>query len=290
MSEEMQAQAVQAVEQATEAPESAVKVPQATEAPDSTPVISEVASEPDSSNNNSDGKTESADNPTWSPEGNQISVSINMGAIGGDEGVVMEVPISVSEDHAAMLKEAGLEPFEVAKELWSGEYGLSDKTREVLYQKYGKTPIDMALAGLKANAELQVLKAKASEKAAADADAEHWKYTLDMLGGGEEGQKVWDAIEAYAVKNFSEDEINEFNAIMDSGSKYAQRLAIMDLKNRVDSGTLNLIEGGDGSSSSSYPSGALTAAEYQQLFITGEYHKNPQVYDEMRRKGTAKGI
>jgi hypothetical protein len=113
-----------------------------------------------------------------------------------------------------------------------------------------------------------------------------WETAKEQVGG----EEVWDSIEVWAQGSLQDADFDAFNKVMSSGDAYAQRLAIADMKQRMESNegdaSADLITGDDGGKA---VSGTLNQADYLALFSSGEYYKDPAKYDAQRRKGMAKG-
>lgn len=202
----------------------------------------------------------------------------------GDLDVQIEVPSDLREQ----LSKADLNADELVAELYGGDsFGLSDETKDKLYKVYGKTVVDSYLSQVKLSNDTLVKGNKEAIEAKEAADNAAWQAALEVVGG-EEG---WTGLEKYALENLTDEQLEEFNAVMSSGSKYAQRLALKDLKasyeNKEGTGDLVLVEG---KSSPNNEKSFLTASEYHELLRSGEYRKSPQKYDTMRRAGIASGL
>lgn len=206
----------------------------------------------------------------------------------------VDAQVDIPEDVTKQLSEAGLNAEEVVKELYDGEFGLADATKEKLYGIYGKSMVDSYLNAVEAKNELTQRDMKAAQEAQEAADAKIWEATLEQVGGEEN----WNALEKWAESKFTDEQFDEFNAIMDGGSAYAQRLAIDDLMKQYRDAegdmSLNLVSGDNAAPAGD--SDYLTAEQYKQLFIPkkrgekAEYYSNPEKYDAMRKKGAAKGL
>jgi hypothetical protein len=204
----------------------------------------------------------------------------------GDSVVTVDIPADILNFTA----EKGIDAESVAKELYS-ETGLTETTKQSLYDAFGKWQVDTYLDALdtKNKATVGGFKAKAeAEKVAAE---EAWTQTLDLMGG----EDRWTDLDSYAVKNLSDDELNEFNEVMKSGSMRMQKLMIADLWGRfseagkpVAPAVLDL-EAADNIPPSS-SSSAITSEEYFAAFKSGEYRKDPKGWDAKRSEGIKKGI
>lgn len=200
----------------------------------------------------------------------------------------LTVDVVVPDDLREQLTKAELDADALVSELYGGDsFGLSDETKNKLYGIYGKTVVDSYLASVKAGNDELVKGNKEAIEAKQAADNAAWEAALEVVGG-EEG---WAGLEEFALANLTDEQLEEFNAVMASGSKYAQRLALKDLKtsyeNKEGTGDLVLIEG---KGAPSVEKSHLTAKDYHELLRSGEYRKDPQKYDAMRRAGIAAGL
>lgn len=227
--------------------------------------------------------------PTQTPKFGTDSVhkaKVDTAHFGIEGGGEIDLDITITESSHKLITEAGLDPLNVTKELWEGEFGLSDATLKALTDKHGETLIKAVMDGAEASARLAVMQQHNSVKEAERATEELWSEVLEEVGG----EEAWKEMDAFATKNFNDDEIAQFNTAMNSGDKYYQMLAIRDLKSRVESGTLHLITQGAGAAPSESSAGMLSAAQFKELFESGEYRKDPAKYDAMRLKGIQRGL
>jgi hypothetical protein len=200
------------------------------------------------------------------------------------------VDINIPSDLANFAVENGVDIESVAKEVYSAD-GLSDETKQSLYDAFGKWQVDAYLDGIKAKDQLTMSEFKSTQEATAKAQEEAWNATMELMGG----EDRWDDLNAYAEGALSEAEIADFNAVMKDGSLYMQKLAIADLWGKYESAgkpeapvKLDL-EGGDNAPASE-TGGAVTQAEYLEAFRNGEYRKDPDTWDKRRSAGISKGL
>lgn len=201
----------------------------------------------------------------------------------GEVDLVIDVP----DDLRNTFKSAGLDADELVKELYDGEFGLKAETKDKLYAIYGKSIVDGYINGLKLQNDSLVASITAEQNAIKEANDKMWSAALEVVGG-EEG---WGVLEQYALTNFSDSELDEFNAVMSSGNQYAQRLALQDLKAKhtgvAGTGLDGMVPAGSPSASGI---GLLTREEYIKVIQTSEYKANPAAYDAARRAAMAQGL
>ena len=201
-----------------------------------------------------------------------------------------EVSVIIPADLANFTAEKGINAEEVAKEMYS-EKGLSDETKNKLYEAFGKWQVDAYLKGIEATNKMNMAQFKSEHEAATQAEKKAWEETMTLMGGKDR----WDDLDAFALKTLSEAEIADFNNVMTKGSLHMQKLMIADLWSKFEAAgapvsptQLDLETGsnalpGDAGS-------AITQAEYFNAFKTGEYRKDPKSWDERRAAGLKKGI
>lgn len=201
-----------------------------------------------------------------------------------------EVSVVIPADLANFTAEKGIDAQEVAKELYS-EKGLSDDTKNKLYEAFGKWQVDAYLKGIEATNKMNMSDFRANHKAATDAEAEAWKETMTLMGG----EDRWADLDSFALKTLNEAEIKEFNDVMSKGSLHMQKLMIADLWGKFQAAGAPVapvqldLETGSNSNASDTGS-AITQAEYFNAFKTGEYRKDPKGWDARREAGLKKGI
>jgi len=200
------------------------------------------------------------------------------------------VDINIPADLANFAQEKGFDASEIATELYSKE-GLSEETRNALNEAFGKWQVDTYLDGLKAKDSMTMQQFKEGQESAAKAAEEAWNETLELMGG----EDRWNDLDAFAMENLSEEEIAEFNEVMEKGTLRVQKLMIADIwrqyeaAGKPDAPVKLDLETGDNSKVAD-SSGAVTQAEYFEAFKNGEYRKNPAEWDQRRQAGLAKGI
>ncbi len=199
-------------------------------------------------------------------------------------GIAMNIELPV--EGVQMIKGANLEVDKVVNEFF-GE-GLSDATKDALYEKHGKFIIDNLIAQMTSTLD----KAESDYSNSRDTA---FNAVADAIGGVDE----WTKMEQFATSLPKED-VDAFNTAMASGNPYFQKLAAMDLHRRMAGGeapiaatidntvkSLDLVET-KGSASTEVT--ACTKQEYLEAFKNGEYKKDPAKWDTLRRNGMAKGL
>ena len=102
-------------------------------------------------------------------------------------------------------------------------------------------------------------------------------------------------MDAWAAKNLSQEDMDEFNAVMQNGTLKMQKLMIRDLWNQFEAAgkpnapaTLDLEKGENIPATNT--GGAISQKEYFDAFKNGKYRKDPKGWDERRKAGMLKGI
>jgi len=148
--------------------------------------------------------------------------------------------------------------------------------------------VDSYLGALKSQNEGTLAAAASNEAAVTQAEQQAWTETTEQIGG----EQNWTALEAWVLKTIPQTALDEFNAIMASGNRYTQKLAVADMYAKFRSAEgddgANLIPGEVGNPGAE--GAPLGYSEYQKLIRSGEYRKNPKLYDSLRRQGIAQGI
>lgn len=201
----------------------------------------------------------------------------------------VEVTVDVPTDLREELSSKGIDVNAVVTELYtSDDFNLSAETKEKLYEVYGKAAVESYLSSLKLQNEYTLKNHNESVAAQQAANEAAWNETLDQVGGEAE----WNAMELWAQNNLTDEEFLELNKVMETGSRYAQKLAVADLLSRYKSAegdvAPNLISGDRTPPSTTEV--ALTRQQYIEGFKNGEYKKDPRAWDARRRKGIEAGI
>lgn len=241
-----------------------------------------------------EGKPEGSDDGTVTPteegsgEGDEVSF------YWGDDPVEIEI----AEDVSAALQEKGLDAMAIAKELYSkdGSFNLSDETKQKLYDAFGKFSVDAYLSGLKAQNEMFLLNQTRDAERMEQANTERYQAISQEIGG-EEG---WGRLEAFALETLSDEELNAFNEVMNSGNQYLQAYAVRELESRrvkaQGDDKVTLIPGNAAVASEGGP---LSRQEYQAELarIANEFKHDKAAHaraeaalDARRRAGLAKGL
>ncbi|AAP48770.1 scaffolding protein [Salmonella phage SP6] len=144
----------------------------------------------------------------------------------GEHEVIIEVPDDVTE----ALKEKGIDAMQVARELYGegGRFELSEETKQKLYDAFGKFAVDAYLSGLKAQNETFFLREETAAKEAEAANAQRYTDIAKEVGGDE----GWSRLEEWALDTLSDEELEAFNAVMQSGNQYLQQYAVRELEGR----------------------------------------------------------
>lgn len=202
----------------------------------------------------------------------------------------MEVTVEVPADLREELAGKGIDANKVVTELYTSEdFSLTAETKESLYKAFGKATVDSYLGALKDQNRMNMKEHTDQQAQVTAAEAVAWTETVDQIGG----EESWAAMEQWAQATLSDADFDQFNSVMSSGNRYAQKLAVADMHAKYKAvegdGAPNLING-DNVPPASTEGKALSAEEYRDLFKTKEYYKAPAKYDALRRKGQALGI
>ncbi len=198
-------------------------------------------------------------------------------------GIAMNIELPA--EAVQMLKAANLEADKVVDEFFKD--GLSEATKEALYEKHGKFIVDSLIAQMTNTLDR-------AEEGYTQSKDKAFNAIAEAIGG--EGE--WTKMEQFA-NTLPKEDIDAFNSAMASGNPYFQKLAAMDLHRRMvgdtpvamqEDGTvknLDLVEPKGGASTEKT---VCTKQEYLDAFKNGEYKKDPAKWDALRRNGMAKGL
>lgn len=200
-----------------------------------------------------------------------------------------DVTVEIPADLQAELTAKGVDAHAVVKELYtSDDFTLTEATKATLDAAFGKSTVDIFLGALKSQNELTMSTAAGSEAAIAQAEADAWTETAAQVGG----EAGWTALEAWVLKTMPQAELDQFNEAMASGNRYVQKLAVdavfSQYKKAEGDGFPVLITGDTPAANAD--GAPLSYGDFQKLIRSGEYRKNPKVYDALRRAGQAQGI
>ena len=203
-----------------------------------------------------------------------------------------DVTVNIPVDLANACSEKGIDIEAVTKELYS-ESGISQESRKALDNAFGKWQVDAYLKGLDALNKQTMQEYKVNAENATKAQEQAWNDTMEIMGG----EDRWADLDAWAVGNLSQEDMDEFNTVMQNGTLKMQKLMIRDLWNQFEtagkpnapaSPALDLEKGENipvvGNQT------AITQAEYFKAFQNGEYRKDPAAWDARRKAGMMKGI
>lgn len=211
-----------------------------------------------------------------------------------------EVEIEVPDDISEALKEKGIDVNAVVAELYAdgGDFSLSEETKSKLYEAFGKFSVDAFLGGLKSQNEMFFINEANQAKEIEAANTQRFSDVSNECGGDE----GWSALESWALGKLSDEELNAFNGVMESGNQYLQMYAVRELESRRKA------EQGDAEVSlvdattttvSDVSNAPLSAQEYVREIATlgskfgmdkraaAEYQSQ---LDARRRAGMAKGL
>lgn len=198
------------------------------------------------------------------------------------------------EDLKESLEVKGFDPDQLAREFYS-EDGLSEKTLGKLYKKFGKYAVDSTIKSIKLSNELNLTKYRSEESNRETNAQKAWEETLEIVGSEEN----WNLLNQYISDNYSDQEIDSYNYVMENGDWFQQKLLIeaanikmINSLNQKNNRTakINNFDGGNVATPNSY----LTQEEYNKLISSGEYSKMSKAEqnnaDERRRLGIARGL
>lgn len=207
------------------------------------------------------------------------------------------VDVEIPEGLSNTLSEAGVDVNKVVSELYSkdGDFSLSADTRAALDAKFGAVVVDTYLSALKAQNELAVTKFSSEREAASKAEQESVEWSNEQVGG----EEAWTAMSAWAAEALTDEEVDNFNTAMQSGSRYIQQLAIQSLKQKwnAEAGDFDysLIQA-DNTTSVDSLGGPLSSSEYIDEISKlhslrgAERMEAERKLDQRRRAGIARGM
>lgn len=140
------------------------------------------------------------------------------------------VEVDIPSDIQSALEEAGADTGKIIAELFSKDstWELSEETRKPLDAKFGRSIVDHYLAMANANNKATFAQHKSQAEAQAKAEQEAIVWSDELIGG--EGK--WDMLNEWADGALTDEEFNDFNAAMQSGNRFIQKLAIESMRNR----------------------------------------------------------
>lgn len=202
--------------------------------------------------------------------------------------------IEVSEDLTNGLKDAGFELKDLAKELYTGEFGLSEDTLGKLYEKFPKYVVDATLKAIKTSNEGTIKSINEHQEGLKQAAESAWKETLEIVGSEEN----WDKLTVWAGENLSDEEYDAVNEVMEGSNWTIQKLVIESLYKKSGLDPVKpenpSLDVTDLTSKVGNEEGPMSYDEYNKLWASGEYGKLPKeeqnAIDVRRRKGIELGI
>lgn len=245
------------------------------------------------------------------PEAPVTDVPIGAESLGADETNTPDVPpvggtgylyngvaveVENKPEMVELFAEKGIDIDKVNKELYSAE-GLTEGTKAVLDDKFGKVAVDMYLEGWSTKNDALVA------NAGAEAEAESAKVTQILTDiAGDKHAEVF----TWANDNLSAEEYKEYADIINGDNHIAMKFAFKELHQRSGVGaTLQAPSvklspratalSPDTTAPVTEPSG-LSHAQYQALFKPSEgggespYWADPAKYDALREVGRSQGI
>lgn len=203
----------------------------------------------------------------------------------------MDVDVSIPAEVVSFATQHGFDAKEIAAELYGSEdFTLSPETKGKLYEAFGQFQVDAYLDGIKMKNDYLIAAHQGEVARKVESEKQAWDATIAVMGG----EDRWDDMSAFAMKTLPEDEVEEFNHVMEHGTLRMQQLMIKDLYSRYEAAgkppaptILELEEGGttgveDGSV-------ALSKEQFIKIVGTKEYKANPAKYDALRRLGMQQG-
>ncbi|QDP58706.1 MAG: putative capsid assembly scaffolding protein [Prokaryotic dsDNA virus sp.] len=129
----------------------------------------------------------------------------------------------------SLIKDAGLDPSDIAKAVSAGDGKLSTEALKALSEKHGDAVASLVANQLQSFHREAQSRAQARDKAAFDHVQEAFKDVTDQ-----DGQKTWTELSGWAKENIPNDERKEINKLLQQGG-IAAKYALDDLVNRFKS-------------------------------------------------------
>lgn len=212
-----------------------------------------------------------------------------------------EVEVTVPDDIRSELTDKGLDVDQIVKDMYSkgGNGRPSEDTMGKLYELYGKFSVDSYFNALEVQNRNTLETQSREEEDLAKAEEARFDECVEMLGG----QEVWDSLESFALDTLSDEELNDFNEVMQSGLPFAQNLAMMDLKAKMGQAKGDSPEGlmtpDSASQESEGVSSPLSKSDYlREVGVLSEkyrydpkgFNKASKELDARRRLGMQQGL
>lgn len=212
-----------------------------------------------------------------------------------------EVEVTVPDDIRSELTDKGLDVDQIVKEMYSkgGNGRPSEDTMGKLYELYGKFSVDSYFNALEVQNRNTLETQSREEEDLAKAEEARFDECVEMLGG----QEVWDSLESFALDTLSDEELNDFNEVMQSGLPFAQNLALVDLKAKMGQAKGDSPEGlmtpDSASQESEGVSSPLSKSDYlREVGVLSEkyrydpkgFNKASKELDARRRLGMQRGL
>ena len=202
----------------------------------------------------------------------------------------VEVTVANDPEVEALFNEnkeklGNLDINKVNRELFS-EAGLTEPTKQKLYEVFGKASVDMYLKGWKAQNDAAL--------AQNDAFSTQYQSMADDATGG----KLTEVLK-WANDNLKPGEYQDYAELVNSGNLKVARMALKELTTRsglkasVEEKKSSARETGmkpNGLGADAADTSPINAAQYQQAIVSREYYKDPAGWDARRRAGQAQGI
>lgn len=174
----------------------------------------------------------------------------------------------------------------VNKELFS-EKGLTDATRQKLYDAFGKGAVDMYLKGWKMNNDAAIAQGEVFDA--------QYKSMADTATDGK-----LDSVLKWANDNLKPAEYQDYANMVNGGDLKVARMALADMYRRSglkESGAAkkepSARETGlkpSGLGADGVDTSPVTAQQYRDALTSREYYKDPKGWDARRRAGQNQGI
>lgn len=194
----------------------------------------------------------------------------------GDNQVNVEVP----DEIGSALTEAGIDTAELLGQLFKkdGNFELEPEMRTKLEDKFGKHMVDGYLHMYKGVNASNMAAQAAAKQSDAEAETQRGNEYAEAVGGVE----GLEAMETYITDSFTPQQLDAYNAVMETSDHSSQMLIIsqvkmqMQLADKLANGDKSIDLIGDKDSTSTKPStpmskGWLSIEEYDKIMLSDKY-------------------